>query len=169
MTISLEKAIKSAIEFEKKIKEMYAEAIVSAQSLQAKRFFKMLSQDEESHLQYLYAKLKEWSQNGKIQLSNLVSAVPAQDIIQKSLRGSKTQLKIDKQVVVETDMDLLRKIHRAEAETSHFYTALIQQVKEKDRPLFSHFLQIEDGHERYIHNQIDALERNGTWLLPQDE
>lgn len=169
MTISLEKAIKTSIEFEKKVKDLYGEAIQQAHSLQAKRFYKMLADDEESHLQYLYACLKEWSQNGTIQLSSLVSAIPSQDAIRKSIRESKNQLTVDKQKVVESEMDILRKIPKAEMETARFYKEIIGQLREKDLPLFQQFLRIEEGHERYVDSQIKSLRENGMWLLPVDD
>ena len=66
MSMSMEKAIKAAIEFESRVKGVYKEAENRVTDDVGKKVFKALANEEQGHLDYLESRLAEWQETGKI-------------------------------------------------------------------------------------------------------
>ena len=57
--MEVEKAIKTAIEYENKVKNVYAEAAKSTQNEIARSVFEKLAKEEQGHIDYLESRLIE--------------------------------------------------------------------------------------------------------------
>ena len=64
--MTLEEAIKTAIGYEEKVRDVYHSAMSAATNDVGKRVFKMLAKEEQGHVEYLHDKLKEWQESGTV-------------------------------------------------------------------------------------------------------
>ena len=58
--MTLEKAIKTALEYEEKVRDIYYENAKKFRSETAQKIFTVLGDEEQKHVDYLEAKMKEW-------------------------------------------------------------------------------------------------------------
>ena len=59
--MTVEEAIRTSIEYETGVRDVYGDAVGRAESDGARRFFQLMSDEEQHHLDYLEAKLEELS------------------------------------------------------------------------------------------------------------
>ena len=64
--MEMEKAIQTAIDYETKIRNIYRDAAQNVHDPEGKRFFKMMGDDEQYHLDYLMERLRLWRESGKL-------------------------------------------------------------------------------------------------------
>ena len=64
--MTIEEAIKTAIEYEIRIRDVYLEAVAAVDNDSGKRIFETLGQDEQRHIDYLEHKLAQFQQTGAI-------------------------------------------------------------------------------------------------------
>ena len=83
--MTLEKAIKTALEYENKVRDTYLEAARDATDAVAKRVFKVLGDEEQGHVDYLNGKLEEWRKTGKVTPERLGTVVPSQEAIEEGV------------------------------------------------------------------------------------
>ncbi len=81
MTISIEEAIKTAIDYEKKIRDIYLEASEKTSDPEGKLFFKTMGEDEGGHVDYLEDRLERWTKTGELSVEKLDSIVPSAEAI----------------------------------------------------------------------------------------
>ncbi len=81
--MTLEEAIKTAIEYEIRIRDIYLEATAAVDDEVGKRIFETLGNDEQHHIDYLQHKLEQFQKTGAIEPEKLASAVPDQESINK--------------------------------------------------------------------------------------
>jgi len=81
--MTLEEAIKTAIEYEIRIRDIYLEATAAVNDEVGKRIFETLGNDEQHHIDYLQHKLEQLQKTGAIEPERLASAVPDQESINK--------------------------------------------------------------------------------------
>jgi rubrerythrin len=91
--MNLEKAILTAIDFENKVRALYADAARKAKDEKGKRIFEVLAQEEQTHLDFLHDQLREWRASGKVTPQRLATAVPPQDKIKKGIKALKQEVR----------------------------------------------------------------------------
>ena len=91
--MNLEKALKTAIEYENKVRDTYQEAAEKATSDTGKRVFNVLFNEEQGHIDYLNSRLEQWQEKGKITVEKLDTAIPSRAAIDEAVRFS-TSLQI---------------------------------------------------------------------------
>ena len=64
--MTIEEAIKTAIEFEKKVHALYQAAAEGAGDAIAKKVFATLAEEEQGHVAYLQSRLAEWQKEGRL-------------------------------------------------------------------------------------------------------
>lgn len=165
MSMSIEKALKTAIEFETRVRQLYEEAKDKAKDPIGKRVFGVLVNEEQGHLDYLNSRLTQWQKTGTITHKGLKTAIPSKKAILQEVDKLKGKVK-------EHDMDLhhsseLRMLQNAlevERETSAFYIKMVSEVPKEGRQLFSRFVEIEEGHLAMVQAEIDYLSGPGYWF-----
>jgi rubrerythrin len=165
MKMSIEKALKTAIEFEARVRQLYEESQKQAQDPIGKRVFGVLVNEEQGHLDYLNSRLKEWQKTGTITHEGLKTAIPSKKAILQEVDKLEGKVK-------EHDLDRhhnseLRMLHNAlevERETSTFYKKMVSDVPKEGRELFSRFVEIEEGHLAIVQAEIDYLSGPGYWF-----
>jgi len=166
MTIRLDEAIKTALEFENKVLKLYQDAEKHAVDPVGRKVFQQLAKEEAGHVAYLESRLTEWQKGGQIALEELRSVVPDRERIAegrkrltKPMRGKPGSA---------TEVEYLRRALIAEKETSAFYRRMVSEMAEERRPLFARFLEIEEGHVAIVEAEIDAVSGAGFWFGIQE-
>jgi rubrerythrin len=160
--MELEEAIKTALQYETRIHSLYAEAEGKATDAAAKRIFGALAKEESQHVGYLRRCLREWLQSQRVLVEDLVSAVPAKEVIQEGLAELRGKLQ-PRSSGFAVELDMLHQALAVEIETTGFYRRMVEELPEGQRELFARFLEVEDGHRALVQAQIDSILSLGTW------
>ena len=113
--MTIEEAIKTAIEFEIKIRDLYSEAAGAVDDEVGKRIFTTLGDDEQHHVDYLNSKLEQLRNTGTITVERLESAIPSKKIIDQQAAQVKSLAVKDFHGIKQ---QMLSKALKAEIETS---------------------------------------------------
>ncbi|MBW1915774.1 MAG: hypothetical protein JRI86_12710 [Deltaproteobacteria bacterium] len=127
--MNLEEAIKTAIDYEIAIRDVYKEACEKILDVSGRRLVQALEEDEQNHVTYLQSKMEQWRKNGTITIERLNTALPPKKIIveeveklnEKMSRGSMSDKK-----------QILSKALKLEIETSDFYRKMVLVQAELD-------------------------------------
>jgi len=159
--VTVEEAIKTSIEYEIQVRDVYFGAVREAQHADGKKFFQLMADEEQCHVDYLETKLDQWSSDGTVTADGLTTAVPSGEVIEQGV--DKLREKVGgKPGTVE--MQWLRKAHGVERETSDFYKRMIDELPDAAKGLFRRFLEIEEGHLALVQAQIDYATGTGYWF-----
>ena len=90
--MNLEKAIQTAIEYEIKARDIFANASESIADPVGRRIFQMLAKDERRHIDYLNKTLQGWLRTGEVTFGELMSVVPAKGVITKGSRDLQSRI-----------------------------------------------------------------------------
>ena len=159
MTIA--EAIKTAIQYERKIRAIYLEAETAVSDDVGKRIFETLGKDEQHHIDYLRHKLEQLRTTGKIVPENLDSAVPSQEAVQQEAAKVESLLSKDFHGVRQ---QMLSKALKLEIETSDFYRRMAAELTAEGQELFRRFLEIENNHIKAVQFELDYLGKTGYWF-----
>jgi rubrerythrin len=158
--MKLETAIKSALEFENRIRDLYIEAVRRTDDPAGKKIFQTLADDEQHHVDYLESRLDEWRRQGEINAQTLESIVPDKTAIRKEAAALKSTISEDARGLKQ---QMLSQALEMEIETSRFYKELVDQVADDYRSMFARFLEIEDNHVEAVQFELDHLSNTGFW------
>ena len=123
--MQLEAAIKSALEFENRIRDLYIEAVTRTDEPAGKKIFQTLADDEQRHVDYLQSRLDEWQRRGSISAKALDSIVPDKAAIRKKAASLQSTISEDARGLKQ---QMLSQALAMEIETSRFYRELVDQV-----------------------------------------
>ncbi len=158
--MTLEEAIRTAIEYEIRVRDAYLGSIDNIADETGQHVFRVLGNEEQEHIDYLRSRLEEWKKTGKLSPSKLETVVPARDIIDKGVK------KLDNHLSERdygTEREMLQKALAMEQETLDFYRKMVDELKE-EKELFARFLEIEEGHQAIVQAELDYLNRSGTFF-----
>ena len=159
--MTIEEAIKMAIEFENDVRDVYRNAERSAGDNTAQEGFGALGDEEQGHVDYLEEKLKEWQETGTVKAEKLVTIVPPVSVINREIE------KLDKHVEkrdVSNEADLLAQALKVEIGASDFYNKMVDELLPEGQALFEPFIQIEEGHQAIVQAELDFLQGTGYWF-----
>ncbi len=166
MAIGLDEAIQTAMEFEKKVYQTYANAMDKIDDPVGKRVFKQLSLEEAQHVSYLQHRLDEWHKDGRLNIEELKTIVPDKDRITegreriaRSVQGRKPP---------SSELEYLKNAFEVEKETSAFYQKMVSELSGEGQELFSRFLEIEEGHVAIVQAEMDSVQGMGFWFDMQE-
>ncbi len=159
--MTIEEAIKTAIDFEIKIRDTYRDAVEQTADRTGQKIFKTLAEDEQHHVDYLNHKLEEWRSSGKLSPVKLASVVPPKAVIEKEAAKLRDRMKKDDRGVKQ---QMLSKALKLEIETSEFYRQMVERLPEEGRQLFRRFLEIENNHIDAVQFEMDFYGNTGYWF-----
>jgi rubrerythrin len=162
--MTLEEAIKMALEYENKVRDAYMDAAEKASDDVGKRVFATLGKEEQGHVDYLEEKLKEWQSKGSVTPETLETVVPPQHVIDEGLQKLDTHLERPDR---GSEMELLSKALQMEIDTSNFYKRMVEEMGEEGE-LFARFLEIEEGHQAIVQAEMDFNSKTGYLFDFQD-
>jgi rubrerythrin len=159
--MEMEKAIQTAIDYETKIRDIYRDAAKNVNDPEGKKFFKMMGDDEQYHLDYLMERLRLWRKSGKLSAEKLKSAVPSKEIIQKETEKIKAHMSNKDLSSVKV---ILSRALQAEVNTSNFYEKMVNEMTDEGQQMFSRFLEIEENHIAAVQAELDYITNTGYWF-----
>ena len=159
--MTIVEAIKTAIQYERKIRAIYLEAETAVSDDVGKRIFETLGKDEQHHIDYLRHKLEQLRTTGKIVPENLDSAVPSQEAVQQEAAKVESLLSKDFHGVRQ---QMLSKALKLEIETSDFYRKMVAELPAEGQEMFQRFLEIENNHIQAVQFELDYLGKTGYWF-----
>lgn len=160
--MNLEEAIKTALEYESGVCELYRDALGRTYDPTAKKIFATLCNEEKNHVAYLRHCLDEWQRTGKLNAGELKTVLPSKQAIRQSLRDLDQTL--TPKPSFRPELDLLHKALKAEVKTSTFYKEMVRTLDGEGQKLFKRFVEIEEGHEAIVQAEIDSLTQMGFWF-----
>ena len=159
--MNIENAIKTAIEYELKVCELYREAELEMKGETSSRLIKALYTDEQNHVKYLEDKLRKYREDGSIVQDEITSTLPSKEEIEREIHKLKTNMKGR---TLGDNKKVLSKILKAEIETSRFYRQMVDALPDEGKELFSRFLEIEDAHIVLVQAELDLYGNTGFWF-----
>jgi len=159
--MNIESAIKKALEYERKIRDLYFEGAAVLKGKRGENIFEALGNDEQYHIEYLEKKLTEWEKRGELDSNIPVSTIPKKEAIERSVDRLKTRLTDDHRGLVQ---QILNSALKAEIETSKFYSDMVDALPEQGKRLFKHFIEIEENHIKTVQYELDFISGTGYWF-----
>lgn len=159
--MTIEEAIKTAIDYETRIRDIYKGAAEKVSNPAGKRILQTLRDDEQNHIDYLAASLKSWRKTGKLSVEKLESTIPSIEVISRESEKIESQLSKEDR---RGEIEILEKALKAEVETSRFYQQMVAELPHEGRRMFARFLEIEDNHIAAVQFELDYLTNSGYWL-----
>jgi rubrerythrin len=165
MSMSIEKALKTAIEYETRVRQLYEEAKEKAEDPIGRRVFEVLVKEEQGHLDYLNSRLSEWQKTGTITHKGLKTAIPSKKAILQEVDKLESKVKThDMDRHHSSELRMLQNALEVERETSAFYKKMVSEVPKEGQELFLRFVEIEEGHLAIVQAEIDYLSGPGYWF-----
>ncbi len=158
---TIEEAIKSAVKYEVRIRDIYREATEAVEDPVGKRIFETLCKDEQNHIDYLEYKLEQLKSSGTIVAERLDSEIPSQEVISRESEKIKSLVSKD---FLGIRRQMLSKALKVEIETSDFYQKMVNELPAEGRALFERFLEIENNHIKAVQFELDYLSKTGYWF-----
>ncbi len=159
--MSLEKALTTSLECEKKVRDLYRDAEARTSDQTGKDIFRVLAEEEQGHIDYLESLLAEWKEKGAIRPGDLETVVPSREHLDEELRKLEAGMA---DVNLDSDLQMLGKALDLEIESTCFYRRMAEEVPPDHREVFDRFLAIEEGHVSLVKAQLDYLIRTGYWF-----
>jgi len=159
--MTIEEAIKTALEYETRIRDIYKEACDNVSDSAGQRILTMLKKDEESHIAYLKSRLELWQKTGTLSSEKLESIIPPVDIIRKKTEIVATHMP---QQPKTGEQDILSRALKAEIETKRFYQQMVDEMSGEGQQLFARFLEIEENHIAAVQFELDYVMNSGYWF-----
>ncbi|MFC1849953.1 ferritin family protein [candidate division CSSED10-310 bacterium] len=163
--MDIEEAIKMAIVYEMKVRDVYDDAARNATDQVGSRVFQLLAKEEQYHLYYLEDRLAEWQKQGKLSPEKLKTSIPSKKVILQEVD------KLEKKMSGPDrgqELEMLRKALEVEKETSTFYRKMVDELTGQGKEMFARFVEIEDGHLAIVEAEIDAVSGSGFWFDMQE-
>jgi rubrerythrin len=160
--MNLQEAIQTAIINERKVRDHYASGAKSIQDPAGRKSFETLAKEEQGHVDYLEARLTEWTQTGRVNALELKTILPSREVVQKIVAHQKKSG--GTRVAEQNELELVKTALEIEKTTSGFYRNLIATLASADQPLFQRFLEIEEGHVAIVQAELDSLQGLGYWF-----
>ena len=159
--MSIDQAIRTAIEYENKIRDVYRDAAERATNAVGRRVFRLLAEEEQHHVDYLEARLAEWERDGRLRLEDIESIVPPTESIEAAAGRLAEKLGGGD---VRAEAEMLARAREVEKETGDFYKRMVAELDGDEREFFRRFVEIEEGHLAIVDAELDAVRRAGFWF-----
>jgi len=159
--MTIEEAIKTSIDYETRVRDLYHHAVKQVVNPAGKRVLEKLAEEEQDHLDYLNSRLDHWNKTGQLDVPYLKTVVPSKEAIEEGIE------KVEQGMVSEdrnTETEILKRALDAEKETSDFYKRMVNELPAEGKKLFERFVEIEEGHVAIVQAEINMLSGVGYWF-----
>lgn len=165
--MDLLEALASAIAFEHRVRDHYAECSRKTTDPLGKRIFATMAREEQEHVAYLETRKADWLARGAIAPAQPPTGLPSSAWLNHATEkiaasglspvGSPGNHAIP-------ELAFLREALELERQTAALYEDLVNQLLPSYQELFKRFMDIEDGHILLIQAEIEALVGHGRWF-----
>jgi rubrerythrin len=160
--MTVEEAIKTAIEYETRVRDLYVGAVKQTADPVGKRILGVLANEEQHHLDYLQSRLLQWNKTGEVTSEGLKTAIPSRKAIRAGV--NKLEGRIANQNRGVAELQILKKALDVESETSSFYKKMVTELPVEGQELFARFVEIEEGHLAIVQAELDYASGTGFWF-----
>jgi len=162
--MTIQEAIKMAVEYETRVWELYAEAAKDAADNVGKRVLKVLADEEKQHVAHLRGLLEHLRRTGKVTSEELRTVLPRENTIARGIARLRGRMTGRPPRNASGEVELLQKVLEVEIETGDFYEKMTEELGEEGRRVFGQFVEIERGHRVIVQAEIDHLAGTGYWF-----
>lgn len=162
-------AVRTAIEYEVRMRDLYLDAAKRAKEETRRSIFQKLASDEAYHLEHLKKRLGEWIERGSITAEKLRAATPAREMLHLTLNRVRDNLTPDE---FENELSILQKAHAAETDALVFFTKLVDEVRSEDQKrLFENILSAEEAHVAIVKSELDyaLMGKKSGWVETDED
>lgn len=159
--MNVEEAIQTAIQYEKRVVQVYEEAARASQDPAGRKIFGALVKEEQQHVAYLESRLGEWKSSGHVTAASPGTVVPSRQRIDEGIRMLQGRVAAK---APEAEMRLLKRALDVEVKTGAFYARVVRELPPEGRKLFERFVEIEQGHQAIVQAEMNAVAGNGYWF-----
>lgn len=159
--MTIEEAIKTALEYEENVYNLYRENLDKIKDPAGRRVFETLAKEERSHLDFLEMLKKRRAEGGSMNVKRLETTIPSPE---KIMAGVEALEEISAIEPKDTETILLRKALELERETGEFYNRMVGELEEEGKKIFARFVEIEEGHLAIVQAELDYLSGSGFWF-----
>ena len=152
---------KTALEYEKNIRDLYTTAISIIDDERGKSIFKTLAEEEQSHIDFLEYSIETLKSDGNINHGQLKTSIPDTDNILKSIESMK--IKIPERMLGDVKR-VLSSALKLEIETTEYYQKAFDSTKGDIKAVMGKFVEIEQRHTDVVRFELDYASHNGFWL-----
>ena len=152
---------KKALEFEKKIRDLYLSAIDIVDDERGKEIFKTLAKEEQTHVDFLEHSIASLSDQGSISLKGFNTIVPDTRELNKNIESMKVA--IPKKMLGDVKR-VLSSALKLEEETTQYYKNAFASAEGDIKEVLNKFIIIEQRHTDVVRFELDHASRNGYWL-----
>lgn len=150
-----------ALEFEKKIRDLYKSAESMVDDERGKAIFKGLAVDEQSHVDFLEAGLETLKNDGIIDPEGLATTIP--DVENNRAQIEKMKTRIPERMLGDIKM-VLSSALQMEEQTTDFYQDAAEKTEGSIRRVMEKFVEIEQRHTDVVRMELDHASKNGFWF-----
>jgi len=150
-----------ALEFEKKIRDLYRSAESTVDDERGKAIFKGLAVDEQSHVDFLEAGLEILKKDGDIDPTGLTTTIP--DVESHRAQIEKMKTRIPERMLGDIKA-VLSSALKMEQETTDFYKDAAAKTEGTVRRIMEKFIEIEQRHTDVVRIELDHASNNGFWF-----
>jgi len=150
-----------ALEYEKRIRDMYFQAMENVDDRRGKELFKALGDDEQSHVDFLEYSLAALKAGDVIEIDRLKTATPSKKMIAAHVAAMTERIP---QRMLGNVKRLLNSALSIEVETSAFYRDALGKTEGDIQKIFTKLLEIEDRHVEAVQMELDYASKNGFWF-----
>jgi rubrerythrin len=149
----LEQVLEMAVEAEIEGRELYKMASEKTSDEKAKKVFKMLADEEQSHIDNLVEMAKDYKAGKELAMPDLPAPASFEDA------ESPIFTREFKEKVSDFDMSALSIGMKLELESERFYKESAEEATEQPvKELFRHLAEWEHGHYEFLRNQVSFFE-----------
>ena len=159
--MSSEEIFATAIEYEKKIHELYLSAVNIVDDVKGQSFFKALAEDELAHVEFLEYSLEQLKESKEIDLDKLKSSLPTQKMVKNQIEKMKSEIP---EKMLGDFKRVLSSALIMEVETSNFYKEACDKSEGSIKSILEKFYEIEQNHVDLVQFEMDMASNNGYWL-----
>ncbi len=152
---------KKALEFEKKIRDLYVSAVDIIDDDRGKKIFRTLAKEEQSHVDFLEHSIATLADQGTISLKTFKTIVPDTSDLSKNIESMKVT--IPEQMLGDIKR-VLSSALKLEEETTQYYENAFESAEGDIREVLAKFITIEQRHTEVVRFELDHASRNGYWL-----
>ncbi len=152
---------KKALEYEKKIRDLYTSAIDIIDDGRGKEIFKTLADEEQSHVDFLEYSIKTLKDQGSVSLKAFKTSIPDTEDLLKNIESMK--ITIPEQMLGDVKR-VLSSALKLEIETTEYYQKAFESAEGEIKKVLEKFIIIEQRHTDVVRFELDYASRNGFWL-----
>ncbi|SDO48954.1 ferritin family protein [Desulforhopalus singaporensis] len=151
----------SALVYERKIRDLYRQAVTVIDDRRGRQIFDALARDEQSHVDFLEYSLEQLKKNDNIDIEKLQTPIPTRKQIEADV--DKLRTAIPEKMLGDVKRVLASAL-KLEKETSAFYRDACAKTEGEIESILKKFLDIEERHVDVVQIELDHASNSGLWF-----